>query len=76
MIDLIGLLFGYMCECGLTGCKAKIALTDQSHLDFNTYNDQRDSYCLISKSCIGKGKISLDRVVVEGEDYWILQEEA
>jgi hypothetical protein len=69
------LMLHYLCECGLMDCRATIEYTEQAQIDFDAYCYQRDSYCLISKSCIGKSEISPDRVVVEGDDYWILEEE-
>jgi hypothetical protein len=72
---MLDFMLHYLCECGLMNCRATIAYSDQVAIDFNEYVDQRDSYCLISKSCIGKVKISPERIVVEGDDYWILEEE-
>jgi hypothetical protein len=71
---MINLMLHYLCECGKIGCRAIIEYTEQAQIDFEAYVDQRDSYCLISKSCIGASKISPDMVVVEGDDYWIVEE--
>ena len=75
MIDMISFLFSYACECGQMFCKGRIAFTDEFYADFQEYKDQRDSFCLISKSCIGSSKISPERIVVEGNDYWIVEKE-
>jgi hypothetical protein len=72
---MLEIMFAYMCECGNIGSRATIEYTEQAQIDFDAYKDQRDSYCLISKSCIGSSKISPERIVVEGNDYWILEED-
>ena len=71
---ILDIMLHYLCECGRMDCHEIIPFSDEVHIDFNEYKDQRDSYCLISTHCPGIANISKSKIVVEGDGYMIVEE--